>query len=574
MRIRTSIFAQAHSTHSRSPVYHRGRRGTARISTSRWRSRGRLPRMTRREAITLLCRRMAGLLQGSTPTPRALVCGAPDLPEPQFRDECVVWHFAPSGGHAVVSPGGAMTLMVGNTYYIQLVGFTATQGYEQLESFLNFPNTIFQILSVSTDYSADTSGTVSDPNDKAYGDACTWENDPNSLNYRSCLSTGKVGGDIIVTYQVKILQMPTAPLVNPEPLNSLIYDFSGSSYHYNADFSASVRYANIVSASLAKSFAPKTITPGGTSTLTFTISNPGPAELTDANFTDNPFPSGLALSSSPTVSYSGCGTPSPAAGALTPGGTSLSFTGITVAPYGTCRITVDSVTATTPQNYANTTQHLYINTSVDTGSFGSDTLVVSTKPPAPSTCTTRVALATWNFASDITTVALGPNVASASALSAGGSFAFDGTEGNAAGSFSGTGWPVTEPVLTATTQPYFQFSVDASNYGGLGIAADYAMLQTMIGVEPIDTLCFFPPMVPPIRQMPVIRMWQPRAAGRTALPESATLTDSATGTFMSNFRINGYGRKPTIQMRNSTWTMLSSLVVPGPRMIPRSQRAS
>ena len=49
-----------------------------------------------------------------------------------------------------------MTLMVGNTYTIELAGYTATQGYNQLESFINFPNTIFQILSVSTTYSANT----------------------------------------------------------------------------------------------------------------------------------------------------------------------------------------------------------------------------------------------------------------------------------------------------------------------------------------------------------------------------------------------------------------------------------
>ncbi|HSO11381.1 MAG TPA: hypothetical protein VLT51_03325, partial [Anaerolineales bacterium] len=48
-----------------------------------------------------------------------------------------------------VAAGGTMTLMVGNTYYIQLIGYTATQGYEQLESFINIPNTIFQINSVT-----------------------------------------------------------------------------------------------------------------------------------------------------------------------------------------------------------------------------------------------------------------------------------------------------------------------------------------------------------------------------------------------------------------------------------------
>ena len=73
------------------------------------------------------------------------------------------WFDEPDGGQHLLDQDG---------------GLTATQGYEQLESFLNFPNKIFQILSVSTDYTADTSTTVSDPNDKAYGDACTWENNP------------------------------------------------------------------------------------------------------------------------------------------------------------------------------------------------------------------------------------------------------------------------------------------------------------------------------------------------------------------------------------------------------------
>jgi len=84
-----------------------------------------------------------------------------------------------------VPPGGSMNLVVGNTYTIELDGATATQGYEQLEEFVNFPNTIFQILSVSTTYSANTSIYVTSPNDKLYADACLWENDPNSPNYRT-----------------------------------------------------------------------------------------------------------------------------------------------------------------------------------------------------------------------------------------------------------------------------------------------------------------------------------------------------------------------------------------------------
>jgi hypothetical protein len=70
-----------------------------------------------------------------------------------------------------IPAGGSKTLVVGNTYSIELAGFTATQGYNQLESFINFPNTIFQTLAVSTTYSSDSSPYVSSPNDKLYADA-------------------------------------------------------------------------------------------------------------------------------------------------------------------------------------------------------------------------------------------------------------------------------------------------------------------------------------------------------------------------------------------------------------------
>src|SRR5436309_1636847 len=89
-----------------------------------------------------------------------------------------------------VPAGGAMDLVVGNTYLIQLLGGTATQGYNQFEAFIKFPNTIFQVLGVSTTYSADNSPYVPNPNDKLYADSCLWENDPNDPTYRP-----RVGGD-------------------------------------------------------------------------------------------------------------------------------------------------------------------------------------------------------------------------------------------------------------------------------------------------------------------------------------------------------------------------------------------
>ncbi|HWS72570.1 MAG TPA: hypothetical protein VN605_10675, partial [Thermoanaerobaculia bacterium] len=140
---------------------------------------------------------------------------------------------------ASVPAGGSMNLVVGNTYVIQLLGGTATQGYNQFEAFINFPNTIFQILSVATTYSADNSPYVPGPapavNDKLYADACGWENDPNSPNYRSCVGGDfKAGGNnVVTTYTIQVVGGGGTS----QPLNTLLYDFSGSSFHYNADFS-------------------------------------------------------------------------------------------------------------------------------------------------------------------------------------------------------------------------------------------------------------------------------------------------------------------------------------------------
>lgn len=86
---------------------------------------------------------------------------------------------------APVSAGGSMSLIVGQTYTIEMDGFTATQGYNQLEAFINFPNTIFQVQSVNTTYTADTAPScsgwppspypcVSSPSSLLYSDACGW----------------------------------------------------------------------------------------------------------------------------------------------------------------------------------------------------------------------------------------------------------------------------------------------------------------------------------------------------------------------------------------------------------------
>lgn len=402
-----------------------------------------------------------------------------------------------------VAAGGTMTLMVGSTYWIKLYASTATNGYEQLETFINFPNTIFQVESVNTTYTADTTTRVDGTgHDQLYADGCYWINNTTDDNYRSCLDTGKAGGEIVVTYQIKILKVPDAPLVNPEPLQTLVYDFSGSSFHYNADFSSSVRFAKIVNASIEKSFTPKTLnpntTPRGTSTLTFTVNNPGPAQINNFNFVDNlPTNGGTGQMSiaSTVIIYSNCGSPSPATGTLSIGQTALSFSNITVAGFSSCTIAV-TVTTTETGTYNNDSNNLYIGTD-DTGDDAKDTLVASDKPAGPSACVgSETTLAEWTMPttgqgsggppppySYIRSISPGVvNTALARAhLSGTANTPPTPPYQSLTTGVTTNAWSITDafsnvsanPIASLNTLPYFEFEVDTSNYGGVRINFQY-----------------------------------------------------------------------------------------------------
>ena len=101
--------------------------------------------------------------------------------------------------------------------------------------------------------------------------------------------------------------------VPSQTLSTLLYDFSGSSYHYNADFSVSSWIANIVdptALTFAKAFSPAPAVAGGTSMLTFTIGNPNAAAVGGANFTDSlPSLTGnqMVVASPASFTTSGCG---------------------------------------------------------------------------------------------------------------------------------------------------------------------------------------------------------------------------------------------------------------------------
>jgi hypothetical protein len=340
-----------------------------------------------------------------------------------------------------IPAGGSMSLVVGNTYTIELDGGTATQGYNQFEAFINFPNTIFQVLSVSTTYSADNSPYVPGPapiaSDKLYADACKWESDPTSPNYRSCVGGDfKAGGaTVVTTYTIKVISGGGTA----QTLNSLLYDFSGSSYHYNADFGVNALIANIIdptALTIAKAFAPAQTVPGGTSTLTFTISNPNPSPVSGASFVDPlPLLSGgqMAVATPATFSTSGCGAPT---FAPTAGATSISFANGTVAANSTCSVSVlVSVPATpTSGTYANTSNHLFVG-GIDTGKFASASLGLTSTTVGAGAC--GLTLANWTVpngttanppdlatgvptikASNVSTATLSANIAASTVINA------------------------------------------------------------------------------------------------------------------------------------------------------------
>ncbi len=123
----------------------------------------------------------------------------------------------------------------------------------------------------------------------------------------------------------------------------------------------------------SKSFAPSTIGPGSTSTLTFTISNAeSPDPVSDIAFTDT-LPAGVTIAT-PASATSTCG------GTLSApdGGTTITFSNGVVALDSTCSITVD-VTSSTPNVHTNTSGALTSNAG-SSGTATADLTVVTTRP--------------------------------------------------------------------------------------------------------------------------------------------------------------------------------------------------
>ena len=142
---------------------------------------------------------------------------------------------------------GSVKLARGQIFDLTLYGQTATQGYEQIEAFIVLPPDLFEVTEVSATYSS-AAGTDPYALDQLYADGCGWINNPATAGYHesssTCTSVGKYGGKITKKYKVRVRETlyddgSTSTKGKTAAFQALIYDFSGSSYHYNADHASS-----------------------------------------------------------------------------------------------------------------------------------------------------------------------------------------------------------------------------------------------------------------------------------------------------------------------------------------------
>ncbi|MGH9763217.1 MAG: beta strand repeat-containing protein, partial [Blastocatellia bacterium] len=154
--------------------------------------------------------------------------------------------------------------------------------------------------------------------------------------------------------------------------------------------------------SISKAFGAANISPGGTTTLTFTITNSNPAnQLLGVAFTDA-LPSGLQVAATPGASTSCGGTFAP-----NPGDTTLTFSGGTVAAAGTCTIVVN-VTGTTGGVKNNTTGNV---TSANAGTGNTATASITVASPPTLTKAFGVSMIPVGGTTSLTFTITNPNAA-------------------------------------------------------------------------------------------------------------------------------------------------------------------
>lgn len=388
--------------------------------------------------------------------------------------------------NGVAAPtGGSIDVSVGGVYEVTVHGKTATQGYEQLEKFLTLPSNLFQVLSVKSTYTAN-SGTDPNAPRQLYADGCGWVQDYTNPNYHtnlSCTGTGKYGGTVDLTYVLKVLSAPGGGTYQS---TAMLYDFSGSSYHYNADsVSAGITFNFVpdppaASADLSVVKTGSTSTPGN-STFIVTVTNNGPDDAANVIVND-PLPSGYAYKGGANAPNPSVGTYSQVTGVwdigLLANGASATLTmGVSVGNNPLLNYnnvaTVSSATAD-PVSGNNTSSLSLPQASADLGV----SKVMTTPSPIRVGDTVTFAIYASNAGADAAvnavvsdTPASGLTYVSGSCV-AGWTFAWNGTTATCSNpSFAVTPAPIQVMTLTATVNAPPADLTDTSGYANTAAIA-------------------------------------------------------------------------------------------------------
>lgn len=113
---------------------------------------------------------------------------------------------------------------VGNTATVKMTGQTSTD-YNQMTAWPVMDFSKVQVNSISFNYDKDSSADLAPPLDRFYANGCNW----NFLT-NACIGTGGAGGNLSI--QMQVVRIAAGSL----SASGVIYDFSGSSYHYNQDY--------------------------------------------------------------------------------------------------------------------------------------------------------------------------------------------------------------------------------------------------------------------------------------------------------------------------------------------------
>ncbi|AFZ11996.1 conserved repeat domain protein [Crinalium epipsammum PCC 9333] len=314
----------------------------------------------------------------------------------QGRNEVVSFtNIAGTSGSGVDTPtkeNSSYILYAGSTYEFELATKTAT-GYPQLTISSNFPNLAFQLVDVKTDYETPggLSSNMSNPdNTSIYANACGFISNPNTTGYHesssNCeftqvpdqypASAGKVGNAVKTRYKIKILGGRGV-----FQIYHLILDFSGGSYHYNADYGAGLDTFDVrdpvpVDLSIDKSHTGNFST--GDNIYTLLVKNNSTTDVAKAPITvTDTLPAGISFVSTDTGTTTGW----------------------------TCSAANQDIVCTNPNNLASgatSTIKLKVNVSTSVATNVVNTATASSNTPDPDL--------TNNTDSDPTTVLKGVNV--------------------------------------------------------------------------------------------------------------------------------------------------------------------